>query len=145
LVDLGGATLRKLGLVVLGGMLVASVVAVAQGESTGWLWGGVALLGIAGTLYARRFTATVGALRLYSIVFSISLFCVVVVFAALAVTSGQEHRGAFTGLAILWFVMAGAAGALVLGLERRLRRRPRASPDQPTPPPGDVGGGTRGG
>lgn len=128
--------MRTLSLVVLGGMLVASVVAVVQGETTGWFWGGVALLGIIGNLYARRFTANVGALRLYSIVFPISLFGVAVVFAVLAATSGQEHRGAFIGLAILWFVMAGAAGALVLGLERRVRRSPQPSPHRPSPPAG---------
>lgn len=37
--------------------------------------------------------------------------CVAVVFAVLAATSEQEQRGAFIGLAILWTVMAGAAGA----------------------------------
>lgn len=96
----------------------------------------MALLGILGDQYARRFASSTSALRLYSIVFSISLFVVAVVFAVLAATSGQEHRGAFIGLAFLWFVMAGAAGALVLGLERRLRRRPRPSPEQAPPSAG---------
>jgi hypothetical protein len=127
---------RTLGLVVLAGMLAASVVAVVQGESTGWFWGGVALLGIIGDQYARRFGSNASALRVYSIVFCLSLFAIAVVFAVLAATSEQERGGAFTGLAILWFVMAGAAGALVIGLERRLRRRSGRSSDRSSPTTG---------
>jgi hypothetical protein len=54
-------------------------------------------------------------------VFAAVLVVIAVVFAVLAVT-GSAHRGAFTGLAILWTVMALAAVLLVIGIERRVRR-----------------------
>jgi hypothetical protein len=124
---------RKLSLVLLVGMLAASVVAVVQGEGTGWFWGGVAVLGIVGAQFARRSASSASALRLYSMVFCLSLLAVAVLFLVLAATTEQDRRGTFIGLAILWFFMAGGAGALVIGLERRLRRAsPR--PDRSSPP-----------
>lgn len=60
--------------------------------------------------------------------FCVALLVAGVVFAVLAATADPDRRGAFIGLAIVWFALAGGAVALVLALERRLRTgRPSAS------------------
>jgi len=55
-------------------------------------------------------------------VFAAVLVVIAVGFAVLAVTGSAAHRGAFTGLAVLWAVMALAAVWLVIGIERRVRK-----------------------
>ena len=55
-------------------------------------------------------------------VFAAVLVVIAVGFAVLAVTGSAAHRGAFTGLAVLWTVLAIAAALLVVGIERRLRK-----------------------
>jgi len=103
-------------------MLAAAAVSVAQGKAWGYLWGALALLGIVGAWYARRFAHDDSALRLYSILFCAGLLAAAVTFAVLAVTSEPDRRGTFVGLAIIWLAMAGGAIGLVVALERRKHR-----------------------
>jgi hypothetical protein len=44
-----------------------------------------------------------------------------VVLSVLAIAGGADHRGAYTGLATQWTVMATGAVLLVIALERRRR------------------------
>jgi FtsH-binding integral membrane protein len=119
-----GAMMRGLRFVVLGLVLVASVVAVSQGMKGGYVWGALALVGLAGTLFAKRVANNDNALRLYSIAFCVALVALAVVFAVLAATSAPDRRGAFIGLAVLWLAMAGGAVALTVAVERRRRQSP---------------------
>src|SRR6476620_4435003 len=87
-----------------------------SGRPAGYAWAAFALLGLVGHVVAGRarqrgFAGARGP-RTYSMVFA----------AVLAVTGSAAHRGAFTGLAILWAVMALAAVWLVIGIERRVRK-----------------------
>ena len=67
-------------------------------------------------------------------VFAAVLVIIAAVFAVLAVTGNAAHRDAFTGLALLWTVMAIAAVLLVVGIERRLRTPRQNQPTGENPP-----------
>lgn len=114
------ATTGVLVVVALGG-----VAAGVAGQPAAYVWGALALLGLAGHLYAGRLRRNGSAnglgLRVYSISFAAALVAAAVLFSVLAVTGGADHRGAYIGLVILWSVMATAAVLLVIALERRRR------------------------
>ena len=111
--------MRRFNLVLLGAVLGASGIAVAQGVWAGYFWGGLALLGMVGHFFARRFKSNSVALRLYSVAFCIALVVIALVFTILAATSEPDQRGGFIGPAIIFFAMAGGAIALVIALERK--------------------------
>lgn len=67
-------------------------------------------------------------------VFAAVLVIIAVGCAVLAVTGSAAHRGAFTGLAVLWTVMALAAVLLVVGIERRSRKPRQNQPAGENPP-----------
>ncbi len=114
--------------VLLAVVALGAIAAGLAGQPAAYVWAGLALLGLAGHLYAqhvqRAGQGSGGGLRTYSIVFAAVLVVVAVVLWVLAATGGHEHRGAYTGLAILWTFMATGAALLVIALERR-RRAPR--------------------
>jgi hypothetical protein len=124
-----GTRVRKWMIVVLVLFSAASAFAGLRGQSGGYVWAGVALLGLATSWYAGRARrggrGGAPGLRLYSIVFAAALVVVAGVFAVLAITGGPEHQGAFVGLAILWAIMATGTVLLVVALERRLRKTPQ--------------------
>ena len=72
-----------------------------SGHSAGYLWAGMAALGLAGHVYAargqRRGDSSALGLRLYSMFFAAALALVAVVFTVLAVTSGPEQTGRVHG------------------------------------------------
>ena len=113
-------------IVVLALFALGNLAAGLSGHSAGYLSAGMAALGLAGHVYAargqRRGDSSALGLRLYSMFFAAALALVAVVFTVLAVTSGPEQRGGFTGMAILWTTMATATVMLVVALERRLRK-----------------------
>ena len=119
--------MRKLNLIVLAVVLVASLIAVAQGRTGGYFWGGLALLGIIGQLFVRQLSPHGAALRIYSVGFCLALLGAAVLCVVLATTSGPERRGPFIGLSILTFVAAGASIAIVIAVERQRgsQERPR--------------------
>lgn len=109
-----------------------------SGRTAGYAWAAAALLGLVGHVVAgrarQRDAAGARGPRIYSMVFAAVLLIIAVVFAVLAVTGSAAHRGAFTGLAILWTVMALAAVLLVVGIERRLRKPRHDQPAVKSPP-----------
>ena len=118
--------------VALGGVLAG-----LHAQPAAYVWAGLALLGLAGHEYARRARRTgahgAGGLRAYSVAFAAVLVAVTVGLWVLAATSGPDHRGAYTGLGILWTVMATAAVLLVVALERRRRARGRDGREHSNP------------
>lgn len=111
--------------VLLAVVALGAIAAGLAGQPAAYVWGAVALLGLAGHLYAQRVRRSGqrsgGGLRAYSFAFAAALAAVAVVLWVLAATGGHDHRGAYTGLAILWTVMATGALLLVIALERRRR------------------------
>lgn len=109
-----------------------------SGRPAGYAWAAGALLGLVGHLVAgrarRNGAASARGPRLYSMVFAAVLVIIAAVFAVLAATGSAAHRGAFTGLAVLWTLMAIAAVLLVVGIERRLRKPGQNQPARGNPP-----------
>jgi hypothetical protein len=57
--------------------------------------------------------------RFYSYVFVAGLCGIALALVVAAVTASDEHRGGYTGMAVLWGSGALAAAALLMAIERR--------------------------
>lgn len=118
-----------LSLVALGG-----VVAGFSGQPKGWAAVALGLLALGGHAYAQHIrrtgTGSGGGLRVYSFGFAAALVVAAVALWVLAVSGGPDHRGAYTGLAILWTLLASGAVLLLWGVERRLSASRQGSEEE---------------
>lgn len=116
-------------LVALGG-----VVAGFSGQAEGWAAVALALLALGGHACAghvrRAGTSSGGGLRVYSFGFTAALVVAAVALWVLAVSGGPDHRGASTGLAILWTLLATGAVLLLWAVERRLSASRQGSEEE---------------
>ena len=103
---------------------LGGVIAGFSGQPEGWAAVALALLALGGHAYARHVrrngTGSVAGLRVYSFGFAAALVVAAIALWVLAVSGGPDHRAAYTGLAILWTLLATGAVLLLWGVERRL-------------------------